>query len=117
MLDWARSGGAEGEGKGAGQARAAEKKGRREREGEGRREKRKEKRKKMGKRKEKEKEGREKGKRGEGGRDPGAALIAEPVGHAWRPGARERDARARGETGMGPREIWMSARFLGVSGI
>ena len=45
------------------------------------------------------------------------ALIAEPVGHAWRPGARERDARARGETGMGPREIWMSARFLGVSGI
>jgi len=64
VLDWARSGGAEGEGKGAGQARAAEKKGRRERGG--RREKRKEKRKKMEKRKEKKNEGREKGKRREG---------------------------------------------------
>ena len=27
------------------------------------------------------------------------------------------DARAEGQTGMGQREIWMSARFLGVSGI
>ena len=66
VLDWARSGGAEGEGKGAGQARAAEKKGRREREREeGRKEKKRER--KNEKRKEKEKKGGErKGKRREG---------------------------------------------------
>ena len=90
----------------------------REREGpagvhdrEGEREEKKEKEKKM--------EKRNGGRKREGERGIRAgitALIAEPVGHAWRPGARERDARVRGKTGMGPREIWMSARFLGVSG-
>ena len=71
------------------------------------------------KEKEKKMEKRNGGRKREGERGIRAgitALIAEPVGHAWRPGARERDARVRGKPGMGPREIWMSARFLGVSG-
>ena len=93
--------------------RAAEKKGRREREGRrGKRKKRKEKEK--GK-----KRGERKGKRREGERDPRRDHGADRG--AGRPrlasGVRERDARARGETGMEPRKIWMSARFLGVSGI
>ena len=90
VLDWARSGGAEGEGKGAGQARAAEKKGRRERE-----EEKKEKEEKKRKEKENGKKKRKRKRRGkrrekERGREVRAgitALIAEPVGHAWRPGA------------------------------
>ena len=53
----------------------------------------KEKKKKMGKRKEKEKGGERKGKKERGIRAGITALIAEPVGHARRPGARERDAR------------------------
>ena len=99
VLDWARSGGAEGEGKGAGQARAAEKKGRRERGG--RREKRKEKRKKMEKRKEKKKEGREKGKRREGERDPRRDHGADRgAGRPRLASGRARARRAgRGETG------------------
>ena len=63
VLDWARSGGAEGEGKGAGQARAAEKEGRREKREGGKKRKKRRKRKKRErkweKEKEKEKEGRE----------------------------------------------------------
>ena len=51
----------------------------------------------MEKRKEKEKGGgKKKKKKREGEREIRAgitALIAEPVGHAWRPGARERNAR------------------------
>ena len=60
----------------------------------------------MGKRKEKKKEGKEKGKRREREREIRAgvtALIAEPVGHAWRPGARKRGARVEGKTGRGCR--------------
>ena len=65
-----------------------------------------------------EKEKKERKRRGEKERkrERGAsasAPIAEAVGHAWRPGARERDARVGGKTGMGQRETWMSARFLG----
>ena len=79
-----------GRGEGAGQARGRG--GRREkREGEKRKEKeengkKKRKRKRRGKR-------REKGERERGIRAGITALIAEPVGHARRPGARERDAR------------------------
>jgi len=79
-----------GRGEGAGQARGRG--GRREkREGEKRKEKeengkKKRKRKRRGKR-------REKGERERGIRAGITAPIAEPVGHAWRPGARERDAR------------------------
>jgi len=50
----------------------------------------------MEKRKEKEKGGGKKRKKREREREIRAgitALIAEPVGHAWRPGARECDAR------------------------
>ena len=107
-----------GEGRGPG-ARGREERKERER-GRGKEREKKRKEKENGKKEKKKKrrgERREKGEREGGIRAGITALIAEPVGHAWRPGARERDARARGETGMGPREIWMSARFLGVSGI
>ena len=71
--------------------------GRRREEGEGRRKERKggkEKKRERKWEKEKEKEEKEKEKKREGGIRAGiTALIAEPVGHAWRPGARERDAR------------------------
>ena len=56
----------------------------------------------MGKRKEKKKEGREKEKKRERERGIRAGItapIAEPVGHAWRPGARERDARVEEKIG------------------
>ena len=68
----------------------------------------------MGKRKEKKKEGREKGKRerGRGIRAGITALIAEPVGHAWRPGARERDAQVEGKQGAG-----YGCRVFGESGV
>ena len=77
-----------GRGPGARQRRRKE---REEREGEGKEKKKK----KMGKRKEKRKrreKRREKGERERGIRAGITALIAEPVGHARRPGARERDA-------------------------
>ena len=89
-----------GRGEGAGQARGRG--GRREkREGEKRKEKeengkKKRKRKRRGKR-------REKGERERGIRAGITALIAEPVGHAWRPGARKRGARVEGKTGRGCR--------------
>ena len=83
--------------------------GRRREEGEGRRKERKggKEKKREGKReKEKEKEGKEKEKKREGGIRAGiTALIAGPVGHAWRPGARERDAQVEGKQG------WDSGRF------
>ena len=73
VLDWARSGGAEGEGKGAGQARAAKKKGRGER-GRGKEREKKRKEKENGKRKRKRKEGEREGKKGRGreGSAPGS---------------------------------------------
>jgi len=70
---------------------------REKREGEG-------KEKKMGKRKEKEKKekGGERNKERKRGRGASAsAPIAAAVGHAWRPGARERDARVEGKQGAG----------------
>ena len=88
-----------GRGEGAGQARGRG--GRREkREGEKIKEKeengkKKRKRKRRGKRREKE--------RGREVRAGITALIAEPVGHAWRPGARKRGARVEGKTGRGCR--------------
>jgi len=99
----ARSGGAEGEGEGAGQARAAEKKGRREREREGEGKEKENGKKKKRKRK---KEGREIKRERERGGASSSALIAAAVGHAWRLGARERDARVEGknrvlDTGVG----------------
>ena len=80
--------------------------GRRREEGEGRRKerkrrKRKEKRKKMGKRKRKRRGKRREKERGREFRAGITALIAEPVGHAWRPGARERDARVEEKQGAG----------------
>ena len=61
--------------------------------------------------KKKKKEGKEKGKR-EGEVLAGiTALIAEPVGHAWRPGARERDAQVEGKQGAG-----YGCRVFGESG-
>ena len=80
-----------GRGPGARQRRRKE---REEREGEGkekeRKEKRKWKKKRKGKRRGKEKEKKEREREIRAGI---TALIAEPVGHAWRPGARECDAR------------------------
>ena len=58
------------------------------------------------KEKKKKKEGKEKGKKGERERGIRAGItapIAEPVGHAWRPGARKRGARVEGKTGRGCR--------------
>ena len=84
-----------GRGEGAGQARGRGE-GKKERRGKEREKKRKERRKENGKRKEKEKGGGKKRKKREREREIRAgitALIAEPVGHAWRPGARECDAR------------------------
>ena len=105
-------------GEGAGQACAAEKEGRREKREGGKekkeKEEKKEKRKKMGKRKEKEKKGgkkREKGVRERGIRAGITAPIAEPVGHAWRPGARECDARVEEKQGAG-----YGCRVFGGSG-
>jgi len=93
-----------GRGPGARQRRRKE---REEREGEGkkRKERRKEngKKKRKGKRRGKEKEKREREREIRAGI---TALIAEPVGHAWRPGARECDARVEeknrvSDTGVG----------------
>ena len=53
------------------------------------------------KRKKKRGEKREKGERERGIRAGITALIAEPVGHARRPGARERDAQVEGKQGAG----------------
>jgi len=78
---------------------------------------RKEREKKKRKRKwEKEKKKKRRGKRREKerGREFRAgitALIAEPVGHAWRPGARERDARVEEKQGAG-----YGCRVFGESG-
>ena len=93
--------GARGAGPGARQRR---KKEREAREGEGKEKERKEKRK-WKKEKKKEKGGGKKKKK-EREREIRAgitALIAEPVGHAWRPGARKRGARVEGKTGRGCR--------------
>ena len=108
-----------GSGEGRARARrAAEEEG--ERRGKGERKERKggkeRKEKENGKKKKKKKsrgERREKGEREGGIRAGITALIAEPVGHAWRPGARERDAQVEGKQG------WDSGRFgcrLGSSG-
>jgi len=105
-----------GRGEGAGQARGRG--GRREkREGEKRKEKeengkKKRKRKRRGKR-------REKGERERGIRAGITALIAEPVGHAWRPGARKRGARVEGKTGRGIRVsgLWGIGRSGGTGKI
>ena len=104
-------------GEGAGQARGRG--GRREkREGEKRKEKeengkKKRKRKRRGKR-------REKGERERGIRAGITAPIAEPVVHAWRLGARERDARVEknrvldtGVGSLGDREIWRNREDSG----
>ena len=89
--------------------------GRRREEGEGRGKERKggkEKKREEKREKEKEKEGKEKEKKREGGIRAGiTALIAEPVGHAWRPGARERDAQVEGKQGAG-----YGCRVFGESG-
>ena len=66
-----------------------------EREGEG-----KEKKKKNGKKKKRKKEGREIKRERERGAGA-SAPIAAAVGHTWRPGARERDARVEGKQGAG----------------
>ena len=110
MLSWGTVGRAGGEGEGAGQARAAEKKGRGERE-EGRREKRKEKEKWEKEKKKKRRGKRREKERGREFRAGITALIAEPVGHAWRPGARERDARVEEKQGAG-----YGCRVFGESG-
>ena len=92
-----------GRGEGAGQARGRGE-GKKERRGKEREKKRKERRKENGKKKRKGKRrGKEKEKR-EREREIRAgitALIAEPVGHAWRPGARECDARVEEKQGAG----------------
>ena len=92
--------------------------GRRREEGEGRRKERKggkekKRERKWEKEKEKERRGerREKGEREGGIRAGITALIAEPVGHAWRPGARERDAQVEGKQGAG-----YGCRVFGESG-
>ena len=110
MLSWGTVGRAGGEGEGAGQARATEKKGRGERE-EGRREKRKEKEKWEKEKKKKRRGKRREKERGREFRAGITALIAEPVGHARRPGARERDAQAEGRRGVG-----YGCRVFGESG-
>ena len=94
-----------GGGEGAGQACAAEKKGRGEREKENGKKKRKRKKKKKGGKK------REKGERERGIRAGITAPLAEPVGHAWRPGARECDARVEEKQGAG-----YGCRVFGESG-
>ena len=97
----ARVGWSRGRGEGAGQARGRGE-GKKERRGKEREKKRKERRKENGKKKRKGKRrGKEKEKR-EREREIRAgitALIAEPVGHAWRPGARECDARVEEKIG------------------
>ena len=102
MLSWGTVGRAVGEG-GEGRGPGVRGRGgrREKREGEKRKEKeengkKKRKRKRRGKR-------REKGERERGIRAGITALIAEPVGHAWRPGARKRGARVEGKTGCGCR--------------
>ena len=83
------------------------------------RQRRKEEERGRGKEREKEKKKR-KWKKRNGGRKRGGerwiragitALIAEPVGHAWRPGARERDAQVEGKQGAG-----YGCRVFGESG-
>ena len=79
--------------------RAAEEEGKRERErkGEGKEKKRKWE-------KEREKKRKKEGRGIKRERERGAsasAPIAAAVGHAWRPGARERDARVEGKQGAG----------------
>jgi len=85
-----------GRGPGARQRRKEREEGRREKKGKEENGKKKRKRKRRGKR-------REKGERERGIRAGITALIAEPVGHAWRPGARKRGARVEGKTGRGCR--------------
>jgi len=75
------------------------------REGERKWEKEKKKKKKKGGKK------REKGERERGIRAGITAPIAEPVGHAWRPGARECDARVEEKQGAG-----YGCRVFGESG-
>ena len=111
MLSWGtvgRAGGEGGEGRGPGVRGREERKGREE----GRREK-KGKRRKWEKEKKKKKEGKEKekGERERGIRAGITAPIAEPVGHAWRPGARECDARVEEKQGAG-----YGCRVFGGSG-
>ena len=91
--------------------RREEKGGRRGEKKRKKRRKRKEKRKKMGKRKRKRRGKRREKERGREVRAGITALIAEPVGHAWRPGARERDAQVEGKQGVG-----YGCRVFGESG-
>ena len=65
----------------------------------------------MGKRKRKRRGKRREKERGREVRAGITALIAEPVGHAWRPGARERDAQVEGKQGAG-----YGCRVFGESG-
>jgi len=102
-----------GEGRGPG-ARGREERKERER-GSGKEREKKRKEKENGKKKKKKKrrgERREKGEREGGIRAGITALIAEPVGHAWRPGARERDAQVEGKQGAG-----YGCRVFGESGV
>ena len=97
-------------------ASALPRSGRREERGEEKKEKEEKKRKEkeIGKRKRKRKR-RGKRREKERGREVRAgitALIAEPVGHAWRPGARERDAQVEGKQGAG-----YGCRVFGESGV
>ena len=82
----------------------------------------------MEKEKKRKKEGERKGKKREREREIRAgitALIAEPVGHAWRPGARECDARVEeknrvSDTGVGSlgiREIRRNREDSGKLGL
>ena len=81
----------------------------------------------MGKRKEKEKKekGGERNKERKRGRGASAsAPIAAAVGHAWRPGARERDARVEGKQGaeygcrvFGESKIWRNREVPGKTGV
>ena len=92
--------------------RREEKGGRRGEKKRKKRRKRKEKRKKMGKRKRKRRGKRREKERGREVRAGITALIAEPVGHAWRPGAREHDAQVEGKQGAG-----YGCRVIGESGV
>ena len=94
-----------------GQARRV---GERREEGRGKEREKKRKEKENGKKKrERKRRGkrREKGERERGIRAGITAPIAEPVGHAWRPGARECDARVEEKQGAG-----YGCRVFGESG-
>ena len=107
-----RSGAAEQRGRGKNRARGVGGRREKEREGEGKEEKREKKMEKEKKRKKKRGEKREKGERERGIRAGITALIAELVGHARRPGARERDAQVEGRRGVG-----YGCRVFGESGV